>query len=106
METQNEAKAKEIMNKFYGKYMPNYAKDGMFNACFRGRYDDILEAMEWKDEQNTEFLVKIKNALEDMVQMCDKLTSGNIAHQRPHLKGFAKGWVELIDEYLETMKGE
>lgn len=52
----NEQKAKEIMNKFYGNLMPHYTHNEVFNRCFRARYADILEAMQWKDEQEIEFL--------------------------------------------------
>ena len=51
METQKETKAKEIMNKFYGNFMPHYAHNEVFDRCFRAKYADILEAMQLKDEK-------------------------------------------------------
>lgn len=50
----NEEKAKEIMNKFYGNFMPHYTHNEVFDRCFRARYADILEAMQWKDEQHAQ----------------------------------------------------
>lgn len=50
METQNEQKANEIVDKFYGNFVPFHAHSKAFEECAKAK-NAVLDAMEWKDKQ-------------------------------------------------------
>lgn len=50
METQNEQKANEIVDKFYGNFVPFHAHSKAFEECAKAK-NAVLDAMEWKEKQ-------------------------------------------------------
>ena len=81
METQNEIKAKEIAQYHC------YNELNLIQA-----YNAALEAMEWKDNWLTGWLDILNKEI-------DKLTTGNLAHNKTHIKC-------LLYEIQEQLKGE
>lgn len=97
----NEEKAKEIMNKFYGNLMPHYTHNEVFDRCFRARYADILEAMQWKDEQSTQEKQQMIERTIDWVQKeATKHIGFNAISEECSLS-----W-DFTDLLVKAMKGE
>ena len=44
-----------------------------------------------------ELLNLCKEWFEEIVEMCDRLTSGNVSHNRTAIRGYAKNCVEFIE---------
>ena len=62
METQNEQKANEIVDKFYGNFVPFHAHSKAFEECAKAK-NAVLDAMEWKDKEWAE---RFKKAFEGL----------------------------------------
>ena len=86
MKTQNEIKAKEIIDKFYGSFVPFHAHNKAFEECVKAKYA-ILEAMEWKQDQLID-------------KACEWL--------EPVFKNYAGYYcgTDLVDDFRKYMKGE
>ena len=56
------------------------------------------------DKTDKEVLELCKLWFEDIMERCDRLTSGNVSHGSRAIHGVAKNYAEYIDEYLENTR--
>lgn len=73
----NEKKAMEIAEKH--KQECYYAINGDLDDSFEECYQSAIEAMEWKGNC-------LSNWLDTLSKEIDKLTTGNLAHNKIHIK--------------------
>lgn len=90
METQNEQKANEIVDKFYGNFVPFHAHSKAFEECAKAK-NAVLDAMEWKEKQ----------LVDKCKEFCDRQTTGEY-YNRQGVFQIDK----YIDDMLNFMKGE
>ena len=53
------------------------------------------------DKTDEEVLELCKAWFEDIIERSDRLTSGNVSHERASIRGVAKNYAEFVDEYLK-----
>ena len=88
------------MNKFYGSLMPHYTHNEVFDRCFRARYVDILEAMDWKDKQHEQ---EKQRWIDKAVEWMDN----NVNHyifENEYGETYIK--YTFTEDFIKTMKGE
>ena len=49
-----------------------------------------------------EVLELCKSWFEDIMERCDRLTSGNVSHGSRAIHGIAKNYAEFVDEHLQN----
>ena len=54
------------------------------------------------DKTDKEVLELCKAWFEDIMERCDRLTSGNVSHGSRAIHGVAKNYAEYVDEHLEN----
>ena len=54
------------------------------------------------DKTDKEVLELCKAWFEDIMERCDRLTSGNVSHGSRAIHGVAKNYAEYIDEHLHN----
>ena len=69
-----------------------YAAHGDLDDSFEECYQSAIEAMEWKDN-------RLGNWLDILNKEIDKLTTGNLAHNKTHIK-------HLLYEIQEHLEGK
>ena len=56
------------------------------------------------DKTDKEVLELCKAWFEDIMERCDRLTSGNVSHGSRAIHGIAKNYAEFINEHLKNDK--
>jgi len=54
------------------------------------------------DKTDEEVLELCKSWFEDIMERCDRLTSGNVSHGSRAIHAVAKNYAEYVDEYLHN----
>lgn len=54
------------------------------------------------DKTDKEVLELCKAWFEDIMERCDRLTSGNVSHGSRAIHGVAKNYAEFVDEHLHN----